>query len=134
MARVRQNVFTLTGDVFQDCILEEYGGYITTVFRSVYEATSYLTDESVIEKASRNVMTTYIPYYKRSASDDFAKDKLGKFQAMKPLKTKHYACTDIGNSNLFADYYESIARFVPERKMWFIYNGQAKESDTRICR
>ena len=34
-----------------------------------------------------------------------------------------YAWNDIGNGNLFADYYKHAARYVPERKQWFVYSG-----------
>jgi len=46
-----------------------------------------------------------------------------------PDQNPRYACTDIGNGNLFADYYQSQARYVPERKLWFVYNGKVWEAD-----
>lgn len=49
---------------------------------------------------------------------------------MQPFKNNHHACTKIGNSNLFTDNYKSVARYIPERKKWFVYNGQAWKSDT----
>ncbi len=77
-----------------------------------------------LETARRNVFTTYKPYGISSAQDDFTEDELERLQAMQPFKNNHYTCTDIGNSNLFADYYKSVARYIPERKKWFVYNGR----------
>lgn len=46
-----------------------------------------------------------------------------------PEKNDRYAWNDIGNGNLFADWYRDMARYVPERKKWFIYNGRVWEPD-----
>ena len=46
-----------------------------------------------------------------------------------PDKNNRYDWHDIGNGNLFADWYESIARFVPERKKWFVYDGRVWRPD-----
>ncbi|MGV3003825.1 phage NrS-1 polymerase family protein [Aerococcus urinaeequi] len=218
IARVTKRFPTITGDVFQDGILEDMTDTLpqflevfmmrlsTVTPNDVDESISYLSDESVIEKANksvngekfkklwngdipsyesrseadlalasilafwcgrnieqmdrlfrksrlmrnkwdrkqsgttygqitletarRNVFTTYKPYGINSASNDFSDDKLERLNDMQPFKNNHYACTDIGNSNLFADYYKSVARYIPERKKWFIYNKQAWESNT----
>lgn len=47
-----------------------------------------------------------------------------------PEANDRYAWTDIGNGNLFADWYENKARYVPERKRWYIYNGRVWEPDS----
>ena len=83
-----------------------------------------------LETARRNVFTTYKPYDISSASDDFSDDELEWLKTMQPFKNNHHACTEIGNSNLFTDNYKSVARYIPERKKWFVYNGQAWKSDT----
>lgn len=83
-----------------------------------------------LETARRNVFTTYKSYGISSANNDFSDDDLKRLKEMQPFKNNHYACTDIGNSNLFADYYKSVARYIPEREKWFVYNGQTWESDT----
>ncbi len=49
-------------------------------------------------------------------------DKLMDLSKLEPYKNPRYYSNDIGNSNLFADFYKSIARYVPERKKWFVYN------------
>ena len=40
-----------------------------------------------------------------------------------PESTERYKNTDIGNSRLFADYYKDIVRYVPERKLWYVFDG-----------
>jgi putative DNA primase/helicase len=84
-----------------------------------------------LEKAIANTKETYSPMGKKlSASDDFMADKFMDLSKMEPFKNPRYYSNDIGNSNLFADFYKSIARYVPERKKWFVYDGKAWRSDT----
>lgn len=74
-----------------------------------------------IEKAIANATEIYKPGGKRSsAAEDFGECSLADF---KPESNDRYPWTDIGASRLFADYYKSFARFVPERKMWFCYEN-----------
>ena len=47
-----------------------------------------------------------------------------------PDNNPRYAWSDIGNGNLFADWYKDKARYVPERKRWYIYNGKVWEPDS----
>lgn len=47
-----------------------------------------------------------------------------------PEHNPRYACTDIGNGNLFADWAKALARYVPERKLWYTFNGKVWEPDT----
>ena len=37
---------------------------------------------------------------------------------------------DIGSGNLFADWYRDRARYVPERRKWFVYDGRVWVPDT----
>ncbi|SJZ82895.1 DNA primase family protein, partial [Garciella nitratireducens] len=74
-----------------------------------------------IEKAIINATEIYKPGGKRSsATEDFGECSLADF---KPKSNDRYPWADIGASRLFADYYKSFARFVPERKMWFCYEN-----------
>lgn len=67
------------------------------------------------------MLLKYKPGGKRSsATEDFGECSLTGF---KPESNDRYPWTDIGASRLFADYYKSFARFVPERKMWFCYEN-----------
>lgn len=40
------------------------------------------------------------------------------------VNTSRYRSGDIGYGRLFADVYQDIARYVPERKKWYVYNGK----------
>lgn len=54
---------------------------------------------------------------------------------LNPLDGSKYPTTDMGFGQLFADYYKPIARYCPERKLWFVYDGvvwRADEGDMRI--
>lgn len=51
-----------------------------------------------------------------------AKSSVREFlEAVRPEKNPLYEWNDIGASQLFADCFESTARYVPERKCWYIY-------------
>ena len=50
-------------------------------------------------------------------------------QALQPELNPRYLSTDIGNSMLFADFYGGVARYVPERKLWYIFQGKRWEPD-----
>lgn len=52
-----------------------------------------------------------------------------KLADLHPEKNDRYGWNDIGNGNLFADWYKDRARYVPERKKWFVYNGKVWEPD-----
>lgn len=53
-----------------------------------------------------------------------------KLKDLHPDTNDRYAWSDIGNGNLFADWYKDKARYVPERKRWYIYNGEAWKPDS----
>jgi len=42
---------------------------------------------------------------------------------------QRYGLNDIGAGNLFADVYKNISRFVPEMKLWYVYDGRAWRPD-----
>lgn len=48
---------------------------------------------------------------------------------LQPECKKLYLRTDIGSSNLFSDFYKDTVRYVPERKLWFVFNGKRWEAD-----
>ena len=56
-------------------------------------------------------------------------DKMSVLEKLAPELNPRYTITDVGNSNLFADSYRDIARYVPERKMWHIFTGKMWEPD-----
>lgn len=49
---------------------------------------------------------------------------LSKITALHPVKNQRYSWSDNGSGRLFADLVKPITRYVPERKMWFRYDGK----------
>ena len=79
------------------------------------------------------------------AQDDFAKAlalgvdgettaRLAKLRQMNPWQAERYANSDIGNGYLFADYYSDTARYVSERKCWYVYDGATWRDDAGSLR
>lgn len=54
--------------------------------------------------------------------------------AAKPEQNRLYSWTDIGASRLFADCFKEVARFVPERKSWYIYGNGVWSADVGSLR
>lgn len=52
-----------------------------------------------------------------------------KLADLHPEQNERYGWNDIGNGYLFADWYKDRARYVPERKKWFIYDGKVWRAD-----
>lgn len=72
--------------------------------------------------------------------DDFAKGialglsseraaELARLRTMQPWVDERYSNSDIGNGFLFADFYKDTARFVSERKCWYVYDGSTWRAD-----
>ena len=85
--------------------------------------------EASLSKAVAMCAEFYRPVGKSSAYDDF-NDLQQKVAALSPAENDRYPWNDIGNGGLFADVFKDIARFVPERKQWFIYDGTRWVPDT----
>ena len=84
-----------------------------------------------LDKAVEGVSETYSPIGKISQIEtDFEVPGCKPLEEMKPHREPRYGWNDIGNSNLFADHYKAIARYVPERRQWFVYDGKAWRGDT----
>jgi putative DNA primase/helicase len=74
-----------------------------------------------IQKALTGTMEFYSPGGIRSSPiEDFKPGQLS-LKELCPEKNDRYPWTDIGASRLYADYFKPVARYVPERKMWFCY-------------
>lgn len=58
-----------------------------------------------------------------SATEDF-NDILPRLVEMDFYRNPRYGSGDIGFGRLFADVFKKIARYVPERKKWFVYDGK----------
>ncbi|MEA4973656.1 MAG: phage/plasmid primase, P4 family [Candidatus Metalachnospira sp.] len=74
-----------------------------------------------LEKAVAEVSDFYKPFI--VAADDDFDDIFNKLLELHPVDNSRYKLHDTGFGRLFADIYHSIARYVPERKMWFVYDG-----------
>lgn len=77
---------------------------------------------TTIQKAVSKCHTFYEPFHNASAEEDFD-DLLSKLQELKPDENIRYRNGDLGNGRLFADIFQNILHYVPERKMWFIFDG-----------
>ncbi len=71
-------------------------------------------------------------HFRRKAEKITTQTSIGpvKLADLHPEKSDRYGWHDIGNGYLFADWYKDVARYVPERKKWFIYSGRVWEPDT----
>jgi len=70
-------------------------------------------------------------YFRKLADDFITETPTGplKLADLHPEKNSRYAWNDIGNGNLFADWYKNIARYSPERKKWYVYDGRVWKPD-----
>lgn len=91
------------------------------LYREKWEREDYHT--IALQKAVAATTEFYSPVAEDSATEDF-NDLKQTLIALDPAKNKRYQGGDIGFGRLFADAYKNIARYVPERKKWYIYNGQ----------
>ena len=85
-----------------------------------------------LSKAAGNAYETYKPGNNKKTNKNIINSKTGikTLDSITPNNNKRYAWSDIGNGNLFGDWYKDIARYVPERKKWFVFDGKAWRSDT----
>lgn len=72
---------------------------------------------------------SYQPADSRKAFDD-PPPLVERLAQLRPDENPRYSWTDIGNGYLFADCFKEIARYVPERKKWYLYNGAVWYADT----
>lgn len=74
------------------------------------------------------------------AEDDFARNlalgislervtDMNRLRDMNPWQDERYSNSDIGNGYLFADFYKDTARFISERKCWYVYDGKTWRAD-----
>ena len=102
----------------QSCLMrekwDEYRGADTYGNISLAKALSKMTDY-------------YKPIIPRPAAEDFGVDRL---KELDPMDSSKYPWNDIGAGHIFADFYQDRLRYVPERKMWFHYEGGIWQPDT----
>lgn len=75
-----------------------------------------------IKNAVRNAKEFYHPLGIGLADVDF-NDLLILLKELKPESNGRYKGGDLGSGRLFADVFRDIARYVPERKKWYVYDG-----------
>lgn len=78
-----------------------------------------ITINSAIAKSTQRFSPSF---YKGSAADDF-NDVAKTVAELKAESNPRYGWNDTGSGRLFADVYKNIARFVPERGKWYVYDG-----------
>jgi putative DNA primase/helicase len=75
-----------------------------------------------------NLSSAFYAPIATSAAEDF--DSTTTYLAeLDPANNKRYSGGDIGFGRLFADMYKDIARYVPERKKWYIFDGKRWVAD-----
>ena len=92
----------------------------SALMRDKWERDDYRT--ATLTKAVAMCTEFYKPVGRSSAADDFS-DLQQTLCELAPAENDRYPWNDIGNGRLFADIFKDIARFVPERKQWHIYDG-----------
>ncbi|MGI6384633.1 MAG: phage/plasmid primase, P4 family [bacterium] len=75
-----------------------------------------------LEKAVSLCSSTYQPVMHTDANEDFG-ILAPRLAELKPDSNRRYGWSDNGAGRLFADVYKSCARYVPERKVWYVYDG-----------
>lgn len=78
--------------------------------------------DMTIDKAIRSCKEFYKPIRNGVAADDF-NELISVLTELKPETNPRYKHGDLGKGRLFADIFKSVARYVPERKKWYIYDG-----------
>lgn len=74
-----------------------------------------------LAKAVKKCTAFYSPMM-ATADEDF--NDILRLTECNLLENKRYRSGDIGYGRLFADMFKEIARYVPERKKWFVYDGK----------
>lgn len=78
--------------------------------------------ERTMEKAISGCKEFYRPLSVSTAMEDFD-PTVASLVALNAASNKRYGMNDIGFGRLFADVFKPIARYVEERKKWFVYDG-----------
>lgn len=112
--------FWCGGDVEQMDRLFRQSGLMRSKWDRVQSGSTY--GALTLEKAVAQALDFYKPYARASAEDDF-NEVLQKLSDLRVSDNPRYPWNDNGSGRLFADVYREIARYVPERKKWFVYDG-----------
>lgn len=112
--------FWCGGDAGQMDRLFRQSGLMRDKWDRVQSGSTY--GQITLEKAVSLASDFYTPRKRATAEADF--DTLApRLAEMHPDCNARYTWNDSGSGRLFADIYKGVARYVPERKMWFAYDG-----------
>ncbi len=84
--------------------------------------------QRTLEKAVSGIKEFFRPVAAISAEEDF-NDLAQRLIDTDLLGNKRYSGDDLGFGRLFADMFRDIARFVPERRKWYVFDGRRWASD-----
>lgn len=112
--------FWCGGDTGQMDRLFRKSGLMRSKWDRVQSGSTY--GALTMEKAVAQALDFYRPYARTSAESDFD-DMLQKLIEVNVSDNSRYPWNDNGSGRLFADVYKDIARYVPERKKWYVYDG-----------
>lgn len=84
-----------------------------------------------IQKAVDDCKQVYNPqdYYRKQDFSAVGGEWYSRLLELKPEDNARYSWDDIGNGYLFADVFQSVARYARDRKQWFVFNGKMWEPD-----
>lgn len=95
------------------------------LMRDKWERDDY--SSATLMKAVETASAFYAPIV-TSAAEVFDGTAV-RLSELDPANNKRYSGGDIGFGRLFADMYKDIARYVPERKKWYIFDGKRWVAD-----
>lgn len=93
----------------------------SALYREKWERYDY--SERTMNMAVNGCREFYEPPKPATAYEDFSDFIAYTLKELQPESNPRFPWTDIGGGRLFADCYKAIARYVPERKCWYCYDG-----------
>ena len=124
-ALVASLAFWCSGDREQMDRLFRQSALMREKWDSVRGANTY--SNISVEKEVSRMIDYYQPIIPRSAVTEFG---VARLKELDPMDSSTYPWNDIGAGHIFADFYQDQLRYVPERKMWFYYEGGVWKPDT----
>ena len=104
----------------------------SALYREKWERDDY--SERTMNMAVNGCGEFYEPPKPATAYEDFSDFIAYTLKELQPESNSRFPWTDIGGGRLFADCYKAIARYVPERKCWYCYDGGIWRQDVGSLR
>ena len=104
----------------------------SALYREKWERDDY--SERTMNMAVNGCREFYEPPKPATAYEDFSDFIAYTLKELQPESNPRFPWTDIGGGRLFADCYKAIARYVPERKCWYCYDGGIWRQDVGSLR